>query len=92
MQQAWRADGKELYYLATDGKLMAVPVKTATAFEAGAPVSLFETNVNASFAVFSKLNYAVSPDGKRFLLPGRTQAAQVQPIRVVVNWTAALKK
>ena len=92
MQQAWRADGKELYYLATDGKLMAVPVKTATAFEAGAPVSLFETNVNASFAAFSKLNYAVSPDGKRFLLAARTQAAQVQPIRVVLNWTAALKK
>ena len=34
VQPAWRADGKELYYLAADGKLMAVPVKTATSFEA----------------------------------------------------------
>ncbi len=31
----WRRDGKELYYLAPDGKLMAVDVKTGPTFEAG---------------------------------------------------------
>ena len=38
----WRGDGKELFYHAPDGKLMAVPVKSGASFEAGAPVALFE--------------------------------------------------
>ena len=38
----WRRDGRELYYLALDGKLMAVPVKADRAFEAGTPSPLFE--------------------------------------------------
>ena len=42
----WRADGKELYFLAPDATLMAVPVTAAgTAFEAGTPVALFPTRI-----------------------------------------------
>ena len=46
----WRRDGKELFYIALDGKMMAVPVKTTAAtFEPGVPVPLFETNVSGFF-------------------------------------------
>src|SRR6185295_4289784 len=40
----WRHDGKELFYLAIDGKMIAVPVKAAITFEPGVPVPLFETH------------------------------------------------
>jgi hypothetical protein len=92
VQPTWRADGRELYYLAADRKLMAVPVKTGQSLEAGAPVQLFETRLDTPFGIFFKLDYDVSVDGKRFLLATPTQATQLQPIRVVVNWTAALKR
>jgi Tol biopolymer transport system component len=84
----WRQDGKELYYIATDGKLMALAVKsTATTFEPGLPVALFQTHT----AGFSP--YDVGPDG-RFLvntLPEDTSEVGL-PITMVLNWTAGLKK
>jgi len=43
VEPQWRGDGRELYYLAPDGKLMAVDVTTKPVFQAGAPKSLFQT-------------------------------------------------
>src|SRR2546423_1145173 len=44
-QPAWRRDGKELYYLAPDHKLMAVSVKfTGTSFDPGTLEALFAPN------------------------------------------------
>jgi eukaryotic-like serine/threonine-protein kinase len=84
----WRRDGKELYYIAPDGKLMAVPIKsTATTFELGAAIPLFETHVTGFFP------YDVAADG-RFLLNTVKEdaAASASPITVVLNWTSGLKK
>jgi hypothetical protein len=86
----WRRDGKELYYLSFDGKMIAVPVKPdGTRFEAGTPVSLFATTARP-FAP-GGWSYDVSRDGQRFLLlePGSSQS---DPITVIVNWEAALKQ
>ena len=84
----WRRDGKELYYIATDGKMMAVPVKsTATTFEPGIAAPLFETHTRGYNP------YDVAADG-RFLINTVTEdtAADSVPITVVLNWTAGLKK
>ena len=43
-QPRWRSDGKELFYLAPDGKIMAMPVTIGASFDAGAPVALFQAN------------------------------------------------
>ena len=67
---------------------MAVPVKTGQSLEVGAPVPLFETRLDTAFGIFFKLDYAVSADGKRFLLASPIQTTQLQPIHVVVNWPA----
>jgi hypothetical protein len=86
----WRRDGKELYYLAPDGKMMAVPVKsTATTFELGAAIPLFETHLSGM--VFAP--YDVAPDG-RFLINTAMEEAAVNgsPITVVLNWATGLKK
>jgi eukaryotic-like serine/threonine-protein kinase len=84
----WRRDGKELYYIAPDGKMMAVPVKSsATTFEPGVAIPLFETHVT------SFVPYDVAADG-RFLVNTVKEdaAANTSPITVVLNWTTGLKK
>jgi Tol biopolymer transport system component len=91
VEPKWRRDGRELYYLALDGKLMAVPVKTDRTFEAGTPSLLFETplTVNRGRADRDR-RYDVAPDG-RFLFVLPVQSAP-SPTTVVVNWTSGLEK
>jgi len=91
VEPKWRHDGRELYYLALDGKLMAVPVKEGRTFEAGTPTQLFETGLTVARPTASRdRRYDVAPDG-RFLIVMPTQSA-VAPVNVVVNWTAGLEK
>jgi Tol biopolymer transport system component len=86
----WRADGRELFFVAPDNKLMAVPVKTGDVFEAGAAMPLFETRIRTAPAW---PQYDVSSDGQRFLINTMTEtAAEQEPITLVLNWTADLKK
>jgi Tol biopolymer transport system component len=85
-QPRWRRDGKELFYLAADRKLMAVKVRaTPTSFEAGVPVVLFDLPNEGS-------RYDVAADGQRFLITRGVREAAPSPIIVVLNWMAALKK
>jgi len=93
-QPRWRRDGKELFYIGADGKLMAVEVKTAPRFEAGVPRSLFDPRLVYAGQRNVYFFYDVAPDGKRFLIntfnAGQNQTAE--PITVVLNWRAALKR
>ncbi|HYR46096.1 MAG TPA: hypothetical protein VER78_03740, partial [Thermoanaerobaculia bacterium] len=87
----WRRDGKEIFYFAPEGRLMAVPVTAGAAFEAGAPRMLFETGM-----VLSPLNerhrFCVAADGERFLLLRNVEEQNAQPLTVVFNWMADLKR
>jgi len=86
---AWRRNGKELFYLAADKKLMAVEVKTdSLSFDAGIPQSLFGTRVTG--LTDSRNHYVVTPDGKRFLVNTVIEEATASPVNVVVNWTGQL--
>jgi hypothetical protein len=83
----WRRDGRELYYLAPDGTLMAVAVSSNDDnFQAGRPVPLFQTRIPADIITFRN-HYAPSRDGQRFLVDA---ADDNEPINIVVNWTALL--
>ena len=82
VEPRWRADGTELFYLARDGRLMAVEVKAQIAFEAGVPHALFLTR--ALSGPFTR--YAVAPGGERFLV--NSEAKDRMPPTVVVNWDA----
>lgn len=86
----WRADGKELFYLVTDGTLMAVPIDAAGQFNAGVPQALFLTG--AARFNNSEQVYAVTKDGKRVLVNARPQQSGATPLTVLVNWTAAIQK
>jgi len=85
VEPRWRGDGRELFYLAPDGKLMAAPVQTGATFEAGAPQPLFQTRAAAGFT-----RYDVTGDGKRFLVNTPEETASA-PATVVLNWTAGIK-
>ena len=87
IEPRWRRDGKELFYLTTDGKVMAVEVHTDTAFEVGTPQALFVT----PFKNASGWRYDVTPDGQRFLV-NRPVDEESSPITLVQNWTALLKR
>jgi serine/threonine-protein kinase len=65
-QVRWRADSQELFYIAGDGALMAVPFQ-ATTGEPGSPVRLFATHLWGRQARSSP-EYDVASDGQRFIL------------------------
>lgn len=91
-QPRWRRDGRELFYLAADGKLVAVEVKTDGTFEAGVPKPLFELHSPTVAGPFA-ISYAATADGQRFLvLRSAVEQASTTPITVVVNWAAEVKQ
>jgi Tol biopolymer transport system component len=87
----WGKDGKEIFYGAPDGTMMAVEVTTTPVFQLGTPKPLFRstalTNANSRFA-----NWTVTPDGQRFLIPVPASANAEASYTVVLNWQAALKQ
>jgi len=89
-QPRWRHDGKELFYIAADRKLMAVDVTLGATFEASAPKTLFDTRVLN--LTDSRTQYAVTADGQRFLILSMIEETSATPISIVVNWTAGLKR
>jgi len=89
IQVRWRQDGRELFYLAADGRLMAVPIpagSSGSTIEPGAAMPLFWTQMygaaQSNTALFPQ--YSVSPDGQRFLMNTHTQVS-AGPITVVLN-------
>ncbi len=90
VQGRWRGDAKELFYLALDGRLMAVDVKASSSFEPGTPRPLFNTGIGGSF--FDRFNqYLVTRDGQRVLVNRSADDEHSAPITVVMNWDAALR-
>jgi len=86
-QARWRKDGKELFYLSLQGKLMAVDVAGGPSFEAGIPRPLFQTPILVSPLIDQ---YAVTGDGRQFILS--TPVGEEEPITVLVNWIARMKR
>ena len=83
---AWSRDGKELFFIGADRKLMATAVQTGATFKGGVPKPLFETRLPSGFSRFD-----VSKDG-RFLIPTEVDSGGGAVINIIVNWTAGLKK
>jgi len=87
-QPWWRGDGKELFYLGLDQKMMSVPIRVSgDAIEAGVPAPLFEANFPPTVAPFWR-GFAVTNDGQKFLLAQVAREAGSTPINIVLNWAA----
>jgi len=85
---AWRGDGRELYYIARDQRLMAVPVTAGEGFEAGVPVPLFTLPEIGP----ARNRYCVSADGQRFLAHVPVGLDAVTPFQFVLNWQESIPK
>jgi Tol biopolymer transport system component len=90
---AWRQDGKELFFLSSDSKMMAATVDTTGQFQHGVPTPLFTVAAgeNNAAGIIGK-QYAVTKDGQRFLVNVNQQQSNAIPLTVVVNWLAAVQK
>jgi Tol biopolymer transport system component len=85
----WGAGGRELYYVSPDFKLMVVSLKLEPdSVEPSAPRELFPLPaVDTGYSP-----YEVAPDGQRFLVCATPQQQAAEPLTVIVNWPALLRK
>jgi eukaryotic-like serine/threonine-protein kinase len=100
----WRGDGKELFYLAPDGRLMAADVKSGVkvdsksvvnidaGFEAASPTPLFQTHPRQPMSAMDFFSYDVTSDGQKFLVNTRVETSNTAPLSVILNWSAEMEK
>jgi eukaryotic-like serine/threonine-protein kinase len=85
----WRHDGKELFYLSPDRKLMSVEVATSTVFKSAPPTPLFQTRTRMADFL---MGYAVAADGHRFLVNNAPEEVESGPITVIANWNPGVSR
>ena len=83
----WRGDGRELFFIAPDGAMMAASITIGSALDAGIPRVLFPSGITMSG---NRRQYAVTQDGQRFLLFVSQQRSTPTPLTVVVNWQKSI--
>jgi len=92
VQPRWSRDGKELFYIATDGKLTAVAVSTAGGtFKSGTPQLLFDSQAYGGGTNTVSMRWDLTPDGKKFLIITQATENSSSPMTVILNWPALLK-
>jgi Tol biopolymer transport system component len=88
----WRQDGKELFYLSAEGKMMAVPVTAGVSFEARSPVALFQTHRRQPISSQDVFSYDVSTDGQRFLVITKVDEVNTAPLSIMLHWASEMEK
>ena len=88
----WARNGRELFYLATPGRVMTVPIQTGSSFAPGNPRVVFD---GPYLAPNSSRTYDVSPNGERFLMikaASSDKSSAAPSLIVVQNWVEELKR
>jgi eukaryotic-like serine/threonine-protein kinase len=85
-QPRWRRDGKELFYVSGDNRVMSVPIRLGETAELSPPRPLF------SLDIAGWRDYDVSADGAKFLITGNAGEQRSRLISVTTNWMAALRE
>jgi serine/threonine protein kinase/Tol biopolymer transport system component len=87
----WRRDGKEIFYEGPGRRLMAAEVAVkGGALEVGQVRPLFVNTGGSARNAFPE--YGVTADGQRFLIPMPIEEKSSEPLTLIQNWTAGLKK
>jgi serine/threonine protein kinase len=93
VEPRWKHDGRELYYLAPDGKLMSVSIKGDRGIEAGRPTTLFQTGLTVNRARPDRdRHYDITRDGQRFLFVIPAGRGNTTTATVLVNWSTLFKQ
>lgn len=64
----WRRDSKELFYIALDRTLTAVPVRATGSFDTGEPHPLFSLPLSSAGTADLDEHYTPAGNGQRFLV------------------------
>jgi Tol biopolymer transport system component len=96
-QPRWSKDGREIFFVSLDSKMMVAPIKLASngqSLETGAPIALFSVRIagGALPGVASQHEYAVSSDGQRFLVDAPADEDTTSRITIIYNWHPELGK
>jgi hypothetical protein len=83
----WSGDGKEIFYLSNDNRIVAAQVNTGATFQVGASKPLFTTTITDPFYRFD-----VTADGRRFLVKVSTFEQQRTPPTVILNWATVKRE
>jgi Tol biopolymer transport system component len=89
-QPRWGRDGTELFYLAPDDTLMAVPVRSTQPLEFGPPKALFQVFTSQIGAPAQIPPFDVTPDGQRFIVSVVVRRDDPS-VHLLLNWPAMLK-
>ena len=88
-QPRWSRDGRQLYFVSPDAKLMAAAVHATQSFSADAPRPLFSTRLRLLNGI-TRTQYDVMPDGRFLMNVGFPSEEHPVPITLVQNWTRKL--
>jgi serine/threonine protein kinase len=90
-QPRWSRDGREIFYLSADGRLVVVPVTIkGNEVELGAEKGLFTHP--PLLPTFSAYQYDVSPKGDRFVFLSSTSGRNAPPLRLILNWESLARR
>ena len=86
-QPRWRGDGRELFFMDPQGKMMSATVERGSPPKIGIPRKLFDTGLVPDPTVNQ---YAVTEDGLKFLVL-EPRKGFLETYSVVLNWPATVK-
>jgi Tol biopolymer transport system component len=85
VQPRWRRNGRELFYISPDSKMMSVEVNTQTVFQSGTPHALFQTEIVNTGIRTGPVSWDLAPDGNRFLII-TANSSDTSSLTVALNW------
>ncbi len=85
VQPRWRRNGKELFYISADSKMMSVDVDTRPVFQSGTPRPLFDSDIVDTGIRTGPISWDLSPDGNRFLIVS-PDTPTISSLTVTLNW------
>jgi hypothetical protein len=84
-QPQWRGDGRELFYLAPDAKIMSIAVSAAPSFQLAQPQPLFTTQLAPTSVLGSRNQYLATTSGQRFLILEPVQSVHANELSVITT-------
>jgi hypothetical protein len=87
VQPRWRRNGKELFYISPDNRMMSVEVETRPVFRSGNPRPLFLTDMIDTGIRTGPFSWDLAPDGNQFVIATPNPSDDIS-VTVALNWRA----
>lgn len=91
VQPRWRRNGRELFYISPDSKMMSVEVNTGPVFQSGTPHPLFQSEIVDTGIRTGPMSWDLAPDGNRFLII-TANSSDTSSLTVALNWRVRATK